>query len=1205
VLRALIEEPRRDISEILVVTFTKAAAEELADRIRRFVSEAYMVFTGILDEKALAEVTPFIRGLGEGRTDEQRSELAETLRNTLLRFDEFSVCTIHSFCKQTLERRAFESGMPFQADFVEDAEQLRMDVARDFWRRRIYMADPLLAAVAVERGWVPESPFLGDHNLWCRYPGTELLPDDDNLEAAVAGLRAACDGAAVVYDRENVEAYFSNVKLNKYKKGQTSEATLADDLDAVERFLVDGDTCEFPALAIFVPEKAKAVIGKGSKAGKERGGGAENQPFFKACQAVGVAAAHLECAMRVSFVREIDSRFEAERRRNVTVTFDDLITLMHEALADDSRCEALQRAVAAQYSIAFIDEFQDTDLVQYEIFHDLFPAGPLFVIGDPKQAIFGFRGADIFAYLRARREAARSYTLGENWRSSRPMVESVNALFTGARRPFAFEEIAFEPARAAKASAKPRLDGDQRLAMHWMLLPPHTSKQKAGWFIERVVADEIVELLGGAVTIDGRPLAPRDIAILVRANVEAERMQAELRRAGVGAVTAGSGDVFASEEARELERVLAAVVAPTGSAATVRAALATRFWGMGAGEIYGLTGDDTAWSRLLDELSQYHEVWLRDGFMPMMARLVTERRVRSKLLGSDGGTRTLTNLMHVIELVQQATHDNALSPHGTLAWLTAERHRALTGSDTRAVESDRRELRLESDADAVKIITLHSAKGLEYEIVFCPYLWESYPTTGKGPVLVHEGAGYERVVLAHDQDEIAARLKKAEAERMSEDLRLLYVGLTRAKQRCYVVAGALGRGGAKSSALRYLVAQPEEIEDGEAAGDDAGDWVERVCWTEKNVDQYMAEVWGRRIRAVVDANKDKMSLSVYESMPARRQWGVQDVDPEQLAPRELGRQGQEDFVRQLKAWWMTSFSAIQSLAREDEPGGTEVELPERSDPAVAPVRTVAQPQPEGIFAFARGPTAGNCLHEIFEHADFAAATAEAGLPDQATRELIAERLANYAFDRVSAHEVAIDPVEVTAAMVGATCGHELPGTGFALRDTDAAARVAEWRFYTPLGGFSPGGLGQVFAGHGRDRIAGEYAARLARLDNREIEGYLSGIVDLLFEHQGRWFIIDWKSNHLGYHIDDYDDAGMWRAMCEHDYVLQYHLYTLALHRYLGARLPGYDYEKHFGGVYYVFLRGINDQGDQGWYCDRPPLALIEALDAAAGMRVAA
>ncbi len=1220
VLRLLLEGRVSDVGRVLVVTFTNAAADELTTRLRSALRQAYRLLAGEDDEDR-AGGDPFLRHLRDRYSD---GDGATILRRALLHFDDLGVFTIHSFCKRVLEESAFESGIPFQPEFIDNDEPLLLRAAQDFWRRRFYRGDELLAAVAASQGWTPET-FLDCYRTWRRHPGTRILPPAPDMDVAAAGLATAAAGLAKVFERTALRTFLASLRYRK--KAPVDGDRLEPLLDGVAAFCCRSDAPGSAqarglwAVLELTGERLRKTVLKAHHDAVGR------HPFVAACDRLKAAIGDFEHSLRAAFVAEVDEIFEQAKRSTGTLAFDDLLRRVHAALSEPRRGPALAAVVRRQFHAALIDEFQDTDLVQYEIFRRLFKSGPLFLIGDPKQAIYRFRGADVFAYMAAKADAGRPYTLDRNWRSDPALLEALNALFGRVPRAFVFPGIPFEPVAAAAergdelAAGVPlrtRLAGDDRRPLQWLWLPKVESKDKAGRSIRRAVSAEAVRLLDAGLKIhseDGeRDLEPADIAILVRTNNQARAFQESLRRAGIPAVVSRSGDIFASEEMAELQTLLAAIAEPA-DAGRLRAAWATRLWGDDAAAMHRKNGDDEAWQECLEELGDYRRQWLVWGFRPMVQHLINRRRVRRRLLAGSGGERRLTNLLHAAEVLHQAIVERHLSPAGILTWLDGER------SPGRVHDSEATELRLESDAQAVQIATVHKSKGLEYGIVFCPYLWEAR-SEERPPVIAHLDA--RRLVYDFGSEAFAEHQAAAEAERLAEDLRLAYVAMTRARHRCYVVWGEVGRGAA-ASALGYLLRRvrggadsgnpwADELTRSASSGsqlplaaalaprESTGDSVRRV------LDEVRSDAGGWRgvLQELVDSHGEVMDLRPVD--PDRGN-GAAAHDPGEAIwcdgsapPRELaGPTLPGDLDERLQPWRMASFT---SLARR--PGRRGSEIPDTLDPATpAPLRPApgALPRPAGILAFARGPQAGTCLHEILEQCDFTAVAS----PESA--QLIAGVLRRHGLDEPSRHggnrEVAqgFEPAAAVAEMLRWVAAAPLPGAGFALAEVPRERCLSEWHFFTPLKDLTPRDLAGVFRRHGRGRVRGDYAGHLENLDGSSVHGFLTGFVDLIFTHGDRWWVVDWKSNHLGDALQDYGVEGMWQSMRHHHYVLQYHLYVMALQRFLRLRLPDYDYDRHFGGVIYVFLRGVGGEpgsseadGATGFFVDRPPRALVDALE---------
>jgi exodeoxyribonuclease V beta subunit len=881
------------------------------------------------------------------------------------------------------------------------------------------------------------------------------------------------------------------------------------------------------------------------------------------------------------------ARTELQRRAQQanTQSFDDLLHRLNDALAAPGGAILAQR-IRERFGAALIDEFQDTDPVQYEIFRRVYhvAGAPLFLIGDPKQAIFAFRGADVFAYIAAKRDAGDAgYTLDTNWRATPALVRGVNTLFDRAHRTFVLPTIHYQRVGAAPTAADLLRDGGRSVAPLQLLFvrrqPPVRCARKRirpDWGrkeLTAAVAAHIVRLLDGPTRVGGDRIAPADIAVLCRTNEMARRMQRALRVLRVPTALLGDASVFASEEAEDLERVLRAMAEPANAAA-VRAALATPVIGLTAADLLALQRDERAWDAWTERVHRWHEAWTHQGFMPAFRRLLDEHEVRSRLLGLVDGERRLTNVLHLGELLHVAAGEQRRGPGALVEWL-AQMRRDPIGLEGGA--ADAAQVRLESDAKALKLVTIHKSKGLEYPIVVCPDLWSRAP---KNPLtLFHDGDAADRLTLDLGSDDEQAHKARAATEQLAEDLRLLYVALTRAQHLCVVLWGAFW--GVESTALGYLLHQPADATEGDLAlPQRTGERLKRL-----DDDAMLADL--RRLQEAADG---AISVSLVSHAPGGAYAGAAAAAVE-LTCREATR-----LVG--SAWRTSSFSGLTAgaavLSEPVEEGIDRDESPATAEAVGAgSAGAVVDPHPVILADFPTGARAGQLIHEIFEELDFAGATPES------LRALTLRRLERHGFDARWSEALC----QGVQAVLDTPLGNG-PQT-LRLRDLTRRQRLAEMEFVFPVGraprpqsdaGFDAAHLAALFRKHGAPPSAPEYADRLAMLRFAPLMGYLKGFIDLLFEHGGRWYVVDYKSNRLGAWPSDYAPARLRAAMTQHHYFLQYHLYVVALHRHLSRCLPGYDYERHFGGVRYLFLRGMAPaRPGLGVFCDRPARALIAGL----------
>ncbi len=1141
-----------DISRILVVTFTIAATNDLITRLRRALRTAVDVFSG-------ADLDPVEHGalfeLHRRHGAEGRGRLTEALAH----IDQLSVFTIHAFCRRVLEENALESATPHDFTFVDDEQGLLQLAAHDWWRRTVAPNDRL-AMLAVELEWTPTT-FLDDLGKARRYPDTHIVPDE-SLDDALADVARGMAKISKAWNEGRVWTLLDRLewKADAPFRTQEARARLARRMAAIPAGNWAG------AIALLrhcTPDAVRLKMKQRPAADHDT---VQKEAFFLACEKFPPVAAALRIALRASFIRSVERAFEQEKRRRHALGFDDLLRRVHQGVTGEGALGHLATAIRARYDAALIDEFQDTDGFQYPIFAAAFRDRPLFLIGDPKQAIYGFRGADISVYLDAVRDADQRLTLRNNHRSTPALVTAFNALFRRAREPFlhADSHIGYVDVTAAKDDPGP-LAGDPARSLCWWLVGMDGGKTPSNTTAEErfhdAIAREIKRLLSAGVA-DGGMVHPRDIAILVRSNREATVLQGRLRDAGVHSVLHGSGDIMLSEEMADLGRVLTAVATPSNTRA-MRAAFTTTLWGMDAARLYELSRPEYEheWQEVVQSLADARETWRRHGFMRMVQELLARQSVPERLLRLRDGERRLTNLRHAIEVLHNAEEEERLSPDGLLSWLAHARA-------SKPTNTERRELRLESDADAVQISTIHSSKGLEYGVIFCTSLWNSRPepkASAGDAVLVRREDG--TVVYDLGSEDWPTHAGLAAAEELAEGLRLAYVAVTRARNRVYL--GLAATASAARSPLGYLLRPPDAV-----ALEPRADLVARVA---EAVALAMPQ-WHSTLASLCASAGGAMSWNALG--PVAAQPAVAGgAEPALPVPRARDLSLGDG---QLDTWRISSYTRLsRGRPTHDEP---ELDAHEVDPDAIA---EAADSQPTGFMAFPKGKHPGIVLHSIFEQLDFAASESES------MRALVEAQLAG---GRLALRNAAATCDDVCQMLV-ATVGARLPGTGFRLRDVAPDAAKREWRFHLPLARVTREALLAPFA-HAASEPARSYAHWISSLDTFDVHGFLTGSVDLLFRHDGRWYVVDWKSNDLGATPSCYERPELERAMFTSHYTLQYHLYVLALHRFLRSRLPDYDYDRDVGGVWYAFLRGIDGESERGWYHDRPPRAIIAALDAA-------
>ncbi|WP_434773314.1 exodeoxyribonuclease V subunit beta [Pseudomonas entomophila] len=1151
--------------QILVVTFTDAATKELRERIRTRLAEAARFFRG-----DVSDADPLLRQLRDDYPEDTWPRCASRLEIAVQWMDEAAISTIHGWCQRMLREHAFDSGSLFTQNLETDHSELLAQVMRDYWRRFCYaMSGEALAWV---RGhWVsPEAllgkvrPLFGRRSIDSREQEPQQLIDAVLRQRAeqLAALKAPWARWA-----DELLQICRDAIATKQVNGKLQARYVEPWFEKLKHWAGDDHAVELDLKTGFT-RLTREGLAEAWKSG--------TPPQHPGLEAMETLAAQLErlpapdaCLLEHAAAWVIQ-RFEAEKRRRAEMGFDDMLLRLHQALQGETG-ERLAGLIREQFPVAMIDEFQDTDPVQYGIFERIYhiadncPTTGLFMIGDPKQAIYAFRGADIHTYLAARlATAGRLHSLDTNFRSSQAMVGAVNRVFQQAeqreqgRGAFLFRHGASNPLPFVEVHAKGRderwvIDGQGTPALHlWHL---DSDEPVSGTQYRQAMAascaSHVVSLLTGALagrtgfeTADGtlRPCQPSDIAILVRDGREAQIVREQLAARDVRSVYLSDKDsVFAAQEARDLLAWLKACAEPDVER-LLKAALASPTLNLGLEALEALNRDERIWERWVMQFRQYRTLWRLQGVLPMLRRLLHDFALPRTLFGRSDGERVLTNLLHLAELLQQAATE--LDGEQALIRHLAEQ---LVNSGQAGEEQI---LRLESDEHLVKVVTIHKSKGLEYPLVYLPFVCTSKPVDGQRlPLAWHDDEGRAHLTLTPDREQIA----RADDERLAEDLRLLYVALTRAQHACWLGVADLKRGASKASRLHlsgigYLLGGGAPLPSSAAL---AG--------------------WLADLRGEIEA----ITVMAPPAADTRRYAG-RAQHSEVAGARRPRRHAAE-------AWWIASYSALrvgtQALdLTADTSLAQQLLDDERAD--VQP-RSVAADSGD-IHRFPRGPNPGTFLHGLLEWAG-----------------------------RQGFAEVSADPEQIERT-VGQRCNRR-DWTGWIPTLTHWLQRLLVQPM--PLGpDQAPVALSALtqyqiemefwFASHQvevstLDYLVGQHVhagrPRLA-LESSRLNGMFKGFIDLAFEHAGQYYVVDYKSNWLGPDADAYSRAAMEQAVLEHRYDLQYVLYLLALHRQLRARLPDYDYERDIGGAIFLFVRGL-DAPSQGVYFVKPPRALIEQLDA--------
>jgi len=1162
-------------AEILVMTFTRAATRELSDRIRDRLLAAAQRFR---ESKPQDASDPFLESLVvDYETDQARSRAAWLLNMAAESMDDASVHTIDAWCQRMLKEHAFDSGCLFDEELVGDEDIMRLQATQDYWRQSCY---PLTRENL--------EPVL---KVW---PNINALAKDmkDLLSQSIAPQA----GQGTLEHAIELAMSLRSQAVNQLRNGWAQRATAMQDWLDMQTTTRKGDwdgrkissknyTGWLKTLKDWANGELEADV-PDLKTGWDRFTpdglrlarkvGAPDIDFpkeFAEFELLKMEKEHLpeiRTPLRLHAAANVASRLLELKRQSSSFGFADMLSRLNAAL-QGANGERLRERILAQYPVILIDEFQDTSPVQYKIFDQIYRAqtndkhSALLLIGDPKQSIYGFRGADIFSYMQARQATAgRHYVLETNYRSTQAVVGVINHFFEQAE--IAYSEGAFmyrqdddNPLPFVKTQAKGRgeslVTSNGRMPAMTLVhdLDIRNAQDCRKVFAARC-AEQIVTWLNdkqAGFAESNQPfksLRPADIAILVRTGKEAAAVRHELARRAVASVYLSDKDsVFDSGEASDLVHWLRAVAAPQ-EVRLVRAGLATRTIGLSLDELGWLASNDDAFDARSEQLRQLRTVWQTQGVLAMLRQTLHQLGLGARWLEDLDGERKLTNFLHLAELLQTA-NSKLDGEQALIRWLQTEIAEG-------GAQGDEQVVRLESDADLVKVITIHKSKGLEYSVVCLPYAtsFRQKERNFTSFVNVADAAGNRVLRLDFDDNELAL----ADRDRLREDLRLLYVALTRARHTLWVGFSALKTGNSEAcithkSGAGYLVGGANSI--------GAPDWLvplENLACGDVNINIQAAD--HATPCTVFSGATDKPALQeprVYQA-EFERNWRIGSFS-------QLTR----DLSAILSGSELSRLQAPRPADDESDLAGTS-NLP-------ASFKIPSQASSDAWHKFPKGPEAGNFLHSQLEWL-----TAEGFALSE--NERLTERLQKRC-ERAGRGTHA----QIVASWLTEVVQTRLPGPEAAL--AELVHVLPEMEFWLPADRMDA----TEIDAHCREHIlAGVDRPALAE---RQLHGMLMGFADLVFEHEGKYWVLDYKSNYLGADDGAYDSDALAHAMGQHRYDVQAAIYMLALHRLLKFRMGDtYDPRQHLGGAIYLFLRGV--KGPQSGVClIEASMALMNALDA--------
>lgn len=1171
--------------QILVVTFTRAATGELRERIRARLRLAQACLEDPTTEGG-AEVLAYLTAQGDPGRCRQR------LQRALLVIDQAAVMTIHGFCAAVLEQNAFESRMPFGTELIETVLPLLDEVVNDFMITRVaVLEEPLLLAMRS----------IGVDAAGLRQLGMAILSRDGcELEPQLGGAQP--DFASVLSEfelhRSRARQWLESdshlralAGLNKSKPAGTLGKRLAGYVEKVKTWLDEPFHQLKTECETFERLKQLAEQYPAAKT-------AELLEWFSALAACSTAYAHLRRSillvgvqLRRTFVEYAWHEVEARKAARSVQSYDDLLRRLRDALTGGA-VSRLAESLARRYPLALIDEFQDTDPVQFEVFSRIYrDRASLFLIGDPKQSIYAFRGADIDNYRAAKQDQrVRCHTLATNWRSDSRLVEGVQRLYGTHVDPFLGARIEYVNV-APRTTAKDQWDANDQCLSGVRILwleseqlgsgsasPGNASpgnatsgkeiaKYRARQQSMSATVKHVEQLLQTRPKGWGRSVRASEIAVLGRTNRECQAMANALRLRGIRCVQTGDASVLDSDAASATLTLLRALLCPT-DARCVTAWLIDPLGGLAPAEVERQRADTDAWERWSERLFEWRHIWERSGLLAAVVRLCDDLEVKQRVLRRASGERFMTDLLHVAELTQSAAKHQHLTPQGQLEWLASAR------SGDGDCSNEDQQLRIEADSEAVLLTTVHRSKGLEFPFVVCPFLWDG-GARARPPFLTYRRRSasdpqgkdvvhLEPRLLAGD----APEYRLVESERLRENARLLYVALTRARHQVAVVW--VKAAGFEQSALSHLLFGARR-DDADAESDEPSS--ESISHELQTTRKRLAMLCDGASLVLDDEMAEHAALDV--ALEARVSPLVEPPAPSRVVTATVHT---------------TSYSALTAVSTVHAELGRDVDAlpdarePEQVDAGYSDKRPLGLELP--LVELPTGPRTGEALHAILERAEFqrfehfgeeldvAGILGRFGLHGSDVEAKVRRGIA-------AVLNVALLPGQSDLRLANVAQSQKKSEFEFLMRvkDLDVARLVS--------------GLGPEVTG-----VDADYGTDLGRLRFEPVTGFLRGFIDLVFEHAGRFYVVDYKSNALGSTPECFALGRLKLEMRRHHYPVQAAIYAAAVDRWLRTARRDYEYERHFGGVFYLFLRGMLPElgTDCGVFFHRPTARALGAFE---------
>ncbi|MBN2669061.1 MAG: UvrD-helicase domain-containing protein [Bacteroidales bacterium] len=1047
----LIMESGIDVKQILMVTFTNAAVAELQTRIRIFIKQAYLYTT----EEELPKELIIKELVDDAFKKKNKKDVGHFLKGAVLNLDELSVSTIHSFCQTTLSEYAFETDQLSGQELIANSSEWIEKVSNEFWRQYFStLPEAILQNLfdagfnkswiniaiqkAAEQKKIAHTKKISLEEFRKKLDANHLK--SENIYKQYLNIYQSEDLLARKDYRKYIE---NNLLIFKNKSEQLWQFFLSKKSPSSFEKI-------YPEIASLVDTYWDLQNDKNSLAKQ-----------FISCQLSEITEKALP------FLNQIKTKHNA-------LAFDDLILKLHKAVKGP-KYEMLRTELQKKFKAVFIDEFQDTDALQYEIFYRIYiieSKTPIFFIGDPKQAIYAFRGADIDTYKLATKQMQNKHSMRVNYRSDELLVERMNRLYEKVQNPFFDMAINYEEVIGQHS--------DRKIIFEKQALAPFQFMVCKNWptLIEQVGA-YIHKLLTNPYYIKGKRIASPDIAILVRKKAHGDMMQVHLSKIGIPSVFINDALVTESEQAKDILYLIECIAKPN------KANLSRVF----IGGLFNYSPEEVLHYQFDDDIAIFRKaltVWEFNGVYSSLNLILAHYNIKNKLIEfSENGERILTNIQQLAEILNEAENENQYRVPALIAW-----YKKLVNGRTKGTEAYQK--RIETDEQSINILTIHKSKGLAFKIVFNIDLDLEQDFSSKHKSIEYKNKQLESMISFEITEE---EKEQYQIQNAQENRRLIYVALTRAEYLNFIFS----RGGNNSFSEFHQALLNSDISD------------------------QLAEIKDIDIK-YTQTVKDNPPLKIFKQT-IHKQWNI------------------------------TSYSQIadthhQQIEKEDRQYNDRFE------------KFIFETMPKGAML-------GNFLHELMEQCDF----------NSTEHSSIIEALGERKYHLIYHAEHKLYYNE----LINQVLSCQLESLPFKLKALDAKRKKHELEFYFH---FNRLNIEQI-------------RARWPHINTEQDfnnEGVMHGYIDLMFEHNEQFFILDWKSNFLGNSIEKYDTIYLEQAMTNNQYHLQYLVYCLAIYRYLNQKIDRFDWDTMFGGVLYIFMRGCRADKKSGVFFTKPPLTDILFLE---------